>query len=843
MAPGRLFSVFAVILFIAATSVSSVRAEIVEVYDGEYGHGEYEITEEGLKVLHLKGTPYQMGYQHGWLLHEEVIHDLNSTKAYLQSKTWDDGVGTLWEKADHVLTFCRSYIPQAYIDEIAGLIDGVRAKDPSATISETMILKLHVSAEVLGTSFLCTQFVAFKSKTVDEHVIHARNLEWDPRMDVQGNGLIVVYEGTQGYAFANFTWAGYIGAFTGVNQKGLMCGLNSSPCGDETFSGIPMPFQVRQILEQSGSVEKARQVLALMHRTLGTNMVVSTGRDPKIMRAFECSATRMVSFTDNDPKENYYRVSPGYLLLVQPPGIGVAIPIQTNDAAWGLNEFQYSKPTKDAIIRTNNFCDYSSLPEPMLKLQVRYFWDQMRDNILNYDSYPNPYPGPAIEMFYAMTYKAPDLGVESPNTTVRRYFDVINAMAVHEDARNLDIDAGVNILKAVGHPWTLQSIVVDTTTLELQMSDAVGMTPSHQTTFRHYDLSKVFPSKITLDSPTPPASFDLWEPISLRWTVTGDAGELVNVEYSKDAGTTWNVLDAPRGARLPAQRGYARLRPCQEAEGAEVLFRVVSTSLPDVFGVQGPFRIGNPTPAVASMQLPETTVPPKKNPTEKPDDTPDDSNAPLPPVSQNNPKPVANIPAVILSEPLRIIEPAPGLPVSWGNANVRWTGARSEPTVDVLWRDKPDAPWQTVAAGIPNRGISAWAVPKIITARGELVVASSRNRQFCASLKPVRVTPVKVVSPDSVKSVAGGANSIVRWSIQREFGSVDVQLVADGAPDRVIQTIARNVASGSSVVWRVPTNPGVKTRIRIGLSRLPDSYDLSDTAFWIIGAPSPATAK
>ena len=87
--------------------------------DQTCGEGRLE-ERDGLRILHLKGTPYEMGYQHGVLLHDEV-------RAGLQDGIYEELVQgspishfLLLRHARHV----HSYVPLEYREEMRGLADG-----------------------------------------------------------------------------------------------------------------------------------------------------------------------------------------------------------------------------------------------------------------------------------------------------------------------------------------------------------------------------------------------------------------------------------------------------------------------------------------------------------------------------------------------------------------------------------------------------------------------------------------------------------------------------------------------------------------------------------------------
>jgi len=68
-----------------------------------------------VKILHVSGSNYEMGFQHGLLLKEEVKENLRAFLNY--SNVSFDDLLNIWN-------IMKNYIPQDYIDEIQGIADG-----------------------------------------------------------------------------------------------------------------------------------------------------------------------------------------------------------------------------------------------------------------------------------------------------------------------------------------------------------------------------------------------------------------------------------------------------------------------------------------------------------------------------------------------------------------------------------------------------------------------------------------------------------------------------------------------------------------------------------------------
>ncbi|HKD35628.1 MAG TPA: hypothetical protein VKB78_02475, partial [Pirellulales bacterium] len=81
---------------------------------------------DGYPVLHLKGTPYEMGYQHGALLKESVKSNMHNILEVEGSTSVDLGPISLKPRflMDTIPNIERPYVPDRYLDEMSGLAAG-----------------------------------------------------------------------------------------------------------------------------------------------------------------------------------------------------------------------------------------------------------------------------------------------------------------------------------------------------------------------------------------------------------------------------------------------------------------------------------------------------------------------------------------------------------------------------------------------------------------------------------------------------------------------------------------------------------------------------------------------
>jgi hypothetical protein len=156
-----------------------------------YGRGYLENV-SGLLVLHVKGKPYEMGYQHGFLLRDRI-------KRYIQYFVYDIYIGQLGYSYDYMISRLQAmlpHMPSEYIELIQGIADG-------ADVNYTELLFTNTIPPIrLGDqNTLCSAFAVFGNATVNHHLYFGKNL--DGILTPEPWDLVTICEPDNGSAFVN----------------------------------------------------------------------------------------------------------------------------------------------------------------------------------------------------------------------------------------------------------------------------------------------------------------------------------------------------------------------------------------------------------------------------------------------------------------------------------------------------------------------------------------------------------------------------------------------------------------------------------------------------------------
>jgi hypothetical protein len=245
---------------------------------GEHGKGRLEVLPSGLAVLHVAGTPEEMGEQHGLLL-KDAVRAL--VKDYLPK--------VLRGARENALARARlleKRIPERHLREMKAL-----AK--AAEVEYDDILLGSVVVELFGLN-MCSGAAASGPATADGRTIVGRNLEWPDHGILGQYGLVIAArpEGRRPFLSAGFP--ALTGVVTGMNGDGLFTAelvvMNGPPTdAAAALKGVPYPILQRRILEECGTLEAAKALVAGSPRTVAQNLLLA---DPVAGAVLECGADR-----------------------------------------------------------------------------------------------------------------------------------------------------------------------------------------------------------------------------------------------------------------------------------------------------------------------------------------------------------------------------------------------------------------------------------------------------------------------------------------------------------------------------------------------------------------------
>lgn len=260
----------------------------------------------GQKVLILQGTHYEMGYQHGRLMKEQVraltdkvlsitrgMDMKNLTEAVLsfnseraQEKMEKFYAGSI----EAALERTTPFTPERFFEELRGMAEGsgVPYKD----------LQL---ANIFPELFHCSGFALFGAATQEKGLLHGRILDYMTDMGLQDFAVLIVARPDNFNAFVNVGYSGFIGSVTGMNDKHLGFGEMGGR-GVGRWDGMPMGYLMRKGLEEAGTLKEAVDLFKETPRTCEYYYVISDAKVPDA-RGLACWPDKFIEVAPGEAVE------------------------------------------------------------------------------------------------------------------------------------------------------------------------------------------------------------------------------------------------------------------------------------------------------------------------------------------------------------------------------------------------------------------------------------------------------------------------------------------------------------------------------------------------------------
>jgi isopenicillin-N N-acyltransferase like protein len=229
------------------------------------GKGRLELR-DGTRVLFLRGTPEEMGLQHGTLLAPQV-RDLVSRVLY------GIGVGSSFGKGEWffgTIERCQAriqpFVDPRYTREMDALADAAGLEREEVRL-----------ANFFPELFHCSGFALTGAATRDGRIYHGRILDYMKGVGLEPNAVVMVLQPDQGHAWVNISYAGFTGSVTAMNDQHLSIGEMGGR-GEGHWDGKPMAQLVREVMEKAGTLDEAVAIMRDSPRTCEYYYVIADGK-------------------------------------------------------------------------------------------------------------------------------------------------------------------------------------------------------------------------------------------------------------------------------------------------------------------------------------------------------------------------------------------------------------------------------------------------------------------------------------------------------------------------------------------------------------------------------------
>lgn len=249
----------------------SIMQQQPETRDGRTWLGESWMTRrEGLLVVRLKGTPFEMGYASSALLPEQM-HTLEREflamiQGYVPQK-WK--LQLLKSYVIYRNRHLSRYVSDDFRSQVHGVVLGCRDIHPELGDYYNRMLNYHAAHDIsymmidnpLVSAAGCTSFGAWGGATEGGRLITGRNFDWEAAEVFSRDRVVILCEPDGGIPFISLAWAGMAGVVSGMNRAGISVTINGAPSSLPADTATPVAVVARDVLEKASNLEEALGLL------------------------------------------------------------------------------------------------------------------------------------------------------------------------------------------------------------------------------------------------------------------------------------------------------------------------------------------------------------------------------------------------------------------------------------------------------------------------------------------------------------------------------------------------------------------------------------------------------
>jgi hypothetical protein len=260
---------------------------------------------EGIYIVYLEGTPFEMGYQQGKLLKESIRTNVK------YSNTEIEKLGNP-ESTQRILKNIEKALPQEFIEEIKGIAAG-------SEVLYDDIFRHNFWGILYGLQYLCSNFAVFNEATVDKKIIHFNTFDWTW---IPSFIVLQIRRPSTGNGFVTYSEAGSIHAISGLNEKEISAGhtgIHYTPKEYYSDEGLGKFMLLRKILQYANTIDDVEKILN-MNKMMGPpgTYLVAHGK-AKEGKVFELTSK---GFKWRPPKNNFLGSTNHFTLWSEPIGKG-----------------------------------------------------------------------------------------------------------------------------------------------------------------------------------------------------------------------------------------------------------------------------------------------------------------------------------------------------------------------------------------------------------------------------------------------------------------------------------------------------------------------------------------
>jgi hypothetical protein len=242
----------------------------------------------GLWEMYVEGKPFERGVANGKLAQELIqlqeeyfvasIKNLIPSESYLNFLKY------------FTVFFNRNmpdHVRQDYQEEIFGISHSFSPKFNFIGTNYERNLNYHAAHDIghalqeMGLVVGCTSFSVWGDKSQDGSLLIGRNFDFYTGDDFAKDKMVMFTKPDSGYGFMTIAWGGFIGAASGMNEKGLTVTINAAKSDFPTSAATPISLLAREILQFASTIDQAYAIAQKRKTFVAESIMVGSAADGK----------------------------------------------------------------------------------------------------------------------------------------------------------------------------------------------------------------------------------------------------------------------------------------------------------------------------------------------------------------------------------------------------------------------------------------------------------------------------------------------------------------------------------------------------------------------------------
>lgn len=259
--------------------------EIISENHFKAGNNQLIKNPQGIWELYIEGNPLERGISNGLLTQELIYKQENAfvskIKELVPSEFYQKILRSFLKYFNRKLDY---HVPEEYKLEIYGL--SRYSSDEFNFVAEPYWRTLYFhGAHDIGHALQdlamvgCTSFAAWGNHTEDGKMIIGRNFDFYVGEEFAEEKIVAFFNPDEGYKHAIVTWAGMVGAVSGMNEKGLTVTINAGKSSIPLKAKTPISILTREILQYASNINEAIEIAKNREVFVSESIMVGSADD------------------------------------------------------------------------------------------------------------------------------------------------------------------------------------------------------------------------------------------------------------------------------------------------------------------------------------------------------------------------------------------------------------------------------------------------------------------------------------------------------------------------------------------------------------------------------------